>query len=72
MVGIRIESGEACLSKRSMVDMGEYIIYAGPDGLTAVQGATATVITQNIITQNNGKLVTTLLLLLVLSGKVGT
>ena len=33
-----------------MVDMGEYIIYAGPDGLTAVQGATATVITQNIIT----------------------
>lgn len=50
MVGIRIESGEACLSKRSMVDMGEYIIYAGPDGLTAVQGATATVITQNIIT----------------------
>jgi len=50
MVAIRIESGEACLNKRSMVDMGEYIIYAGPDGLTAVQGATATVITQNIIT----------------------
>jgi len=50
MVAIKIESGEACLSKRSMVDMGEYIMYAGPDGLTAVQGATATVITQNLLT----------------------
>jgi hypothetical protein len=50
MVAIKIESGEACLNKRSMVDMGEYIMYAGPDGLTAVQGATATVITQNLIT----------------------
>ena len=50
MVAIKIESGEACLSKRSMVDMGEFILYAGPDGLTAVQGATATVVTQNLIT----------------------
>jgi hypothetical protein len=50
MVAIRIESGEACLSKRSMVDMGEFILYAGPDGLVMVRGATSTVITQDIIT----------------------
>ena len=50
MVAIKIESGEACLNKRSMVDMGEFIVYAGPDGLTAVQGATATVLTQALIT----------------------
>ena len=50
MVAIKIESGEACLNKRSMVDMGEYIIYAGPDGLTTVQGATASVITEPLIT----------------------
>ena len=50
MVAIKIESGEACLNKRSMVDMGETIVYAGPDGLTAVQGATASVVTQEIIT----------------------
>jgi len=50
MVAIRIESGEACLSKRSMVDMGEYILYAGPDGIVAVQGATASVVTEALIT----------------------
>lgn len=50
MTAIKIESGEACLSKRSMVDMGEYVMYAGPDGLVAVQGATATVATVNIHT----------------------
>ena len=71
MVAIRIESGEACLSKRSMVDMGEYILYAGPDGIVAVQGATASVVTEALITPEQWQVATTLLLLLVLNGKVG-
>ena len=50
MVAIKIESGEACLSKRSMVDMGELILYAGPNGLTAVEGATAAVLSQITLT----------------------
>jgi hypothetical protein len=45
-----IESPRACVSKRSIVDMGEYALYATPDGLVAVDGAgNAPLITQNII-----------------------
>ena len=36
---------QACLSKRSVVDMGGYLLYAGPEGLTAVDGATVNVVT---------------------------
>ena len=41
MVAIKIETAEKCMSRRSMVDMGQYVIYASPDGLIAVSGATA-------------------------------
>jgi len=47
---IRIEASEACLNKNSMVDMGDYVIYAGPDGLVLVEGATVVVATQSLIT----------------------
>ncbi len=50
MMAIRIETAEACLSKRSVVDMGEYVIYASPDGLIAVSGATARNLTERLIT----------------------
>lgn len=50
MIAIKIETAEACLSKRSMVDMGETVIYAGPDGLIAVSGAQASNITEGLIT----------------------
>ena len=47
MVAIKIETAEACLSKRSMVDMGESVLYATADGLVAAAGAQA----QNVTTQ---------------------
>lgn len=50
MQAIRIEAGQACLNKRSMVDMGPYVIYASPDGLVAVTGATVQILTQDLIT----------------------
>lgn len=38
---IKIETREPCVSKRSVVDMGDYVIYASPNGLVSVgtQGA---------------------------------
>lgn len=50
MVAIKIETAEACLSKRSMVDMGEAVVFAGPDGLMAAAGVTVQNLTQGLIT----------------------
>ena len=50
MVAIKIETAEACLSKRSMVDMGETVVFAGPDGLMAAAGVTVQNLTQGLIT----------------------
>lgn len=50
MVAIKIETAEACLSKRSMVDMGEVVVFAGPDGLMAAAGVTVQNLTQGLIT----------------------
>ena len=50
MSSIRLEIGQACLNKRSMVDMGPYVIYAGPDGLIAAQGTDIQILTESQIT----------------------
>tara|TARA_Y100001937_G_scaffold116414_1_gene168325 strand:+ start:504 stop:2504 length:2001 start_codon:yes stop_codon:yes gene_type:complete len=50
MVAIKIETAEKCMNRRSMVDMGQYVIYASPDGLIAVTGATAQNLTERLIT----------------------
>ena len=50
MVAIKIETAEAGLSKRSMVDMGESVYYAGPNGLMVAAGATAQNLTEGLIT----------------------
>tara|TARA_Y100000361_G_scaffold21751_1_gene16935 strand:+ start:475 stop:2469 length:1995 start_codon:yes stop_codon:yes gene_type:complete len=50
MVAIKIETAEACLSKRSMVDMGEAVVFAGPDGLMAAAGVQVQNLTQGLIT----------------------
>jgi len=50
MTAIRIESSHANLNKRSMVDMGPYVIYASPDGLIAAEGASVRNLTEAIIT----------------------
>lgn len=47
---IGIESPRACVSKRSMVDMGEFAVFATADGLVAVDGAgNAPLITARVI-----------------------
>jgi hypothetical protein len=50
MTPLRIESSQANLNKRSMVDMGPYVIYASPDGLIGAEGTTVTNLTESIIT----------------------
>jgi len=49
MSAIRIEAAQACLNKRSMVDMGPYVLYAGADGLVAATGNEVQVITEGQI-----------------------
>tara|TARA_A100001388_G_scaffold268982_1_gene244740 strand:- start:1017 stop:3011 length:1995 start_codon:yes stop_codon:yes gene_type:complete len=50
MVAIKIETAEACLSRESMVDGGEVVVFAGPDGLMAAQGAQVQNLTEALIT----------------------
>jgi hypothetical protein len=45
----QLSAEQACSSARGMVDMGEYILYASPDGLVMVQGQTATLETAEVI-----------------------
>lgn len=49
---IEIESPRACVSKRSMVDMGDYAMFATAEGIVAVDGSgRAPLVTQNVIDQ---------------------
>ena len=47
--GQKLEIAQSCVSKRSMVDMGEYVIYASPDGLVAIGPGVAQLITSEIL-----------------------
>ena len=49
MSSIKIETAEACLNKRSMVDMGESVMFAGPDGLLAARGVQVINATEQLI-----------------------
>lgn len=46
---VKLESMQACVSKRSMVDMGNYALYASPDGLVAIGGQSTRLITEQVI-----------------------
>ena len=46
----KLDSMQACVSGASMVDMGEYALYAGPSGLVAAASGRAELITDKIIT----------------------
>ena len=48
---MKMDVNQPCLSKRSMVDMGGYAVYAGYDGLVAAGGSEAQVITSQILTR---------------------
>lgn len=48
---VKMTSRQACVSKRSMVDMGDTIMYASPDGMIAANEAGAVLVTESLITQ---------------------
>ncbi|MEM1152944.1 MAG: hypothetical protein AAGI44_02320 [Pseudomonadota bacterium] len=49
MSEIKIDLMQACVSARSMVDMGDFVLYASPDGLVRVSESGAGVMTETII-----------------------
>lgn len=49
MTAVKIPIAQACVNPRSVVDMGEFLMYAGPDGLVAVTGNEAQVVTRGLI-----------------------
>lgn len=46
----KMDTVAACVSAQSIVDMGEYILYAGSDGLIAAGGLSAELITKSYMT----------------------
>lgn len=49
MTSIRVDLPQACVNVNSVVDMGGYLLYAGPDGLCAVAGGEGRVVTEGLI-----------------------
>ena len=49
MTATRIDLAQACVNEHSVVDMGAYVIYAGADGLCAVEGAQGRVLTESLL-----------------------
>ncbi|RDE25118.1 hypothetical protein DV711_06055 [Motiliproteus coralliicola] len=47
-----LDKRQACVSKRSAVDMGDYAIYASPDGLIGVEGGNVRVLTDGLLTRD--------------------
>lgn len=46
--GEKLEIAQACVSKQSMVDMGQYAIYASPDGLVLASSSSVSLITSGL------------------------
>ncbi len=55
MSGQKLESNQACVSKRSAVIVNGSLLYASPDGLVALTGNGAIPITEKIITRDQWK-----------------
>ncbi|MDP4546485.1 hypothetical protein [Marinobacter sp. MDS2] len=51
MAQMELDVNQPCIAKRSMVDMGGYALYAGYDGLVAIGGSEAQVITNTTLTR---------------------
>lgn len=49
MTAIKLDIAQACVNDKSVVDMGDYLLYAGPDGLVAVSGGQGEVVTNGLI-----------------------
>lgn len=55
MSGQKLESNQACVSKRSAVIVNGSLLYASPDGLVALTGSGAIPLTEKIITREQWK-----------------
>lgn len=51
----KLEAAEPLLYKRSLVDMGGYCVYSGPDGLIGVENGQVTNLTQALISPDDWK-----------------
>lgn len=49
MVMTELDIAQSCISKRSIVDMGDSVIYASPDGLVRISSSGSSVVTQSIL-----------------------
>lgn len=52
MADMLLDEDQPCVSGRSLVDMGEYAVYASPNGLVAVGGGSAQLLTKAIISKD--------------------
>lgn len=48
----RLEAAQACVSKRSIVEMGDGVIYASPDGLVSISAQGIQLITSKLFTRD--------------------
>lgn len=49
MSALQVDLAQACVNRSSVVDMGEYILYAGPDGLCALSATEGRIATKGLI-----------------------
>lgn len=49
---VEIDSTLSCVSKRSVVDMGEYVLYASPDGLVMAEDNGLSVVTEGLLSRD--------------------
>jgi len=49
MSAVQLDIAQACVNKHSVVDMGDYVLYASPDGLVAASGSDNQVVTEGLI-----------------------
>jgi len=49
MSAVQINLEQGCINPRSVVDLGDVVLYAGPDGLCAISGTEGRVITRGLI-----------------------
>lgn len=51
MSPLELDADQPCLSERSLVDMGDFALYASPDGLIAAGGTSTEVVTRNVMSR---------------------
>ena len=52
MAMVEIDSAQSCVSRRSIVDMGDFSVYASPDGLVLASESGVELITEQIFTRD--------------------